>query len=200
MSVYFGNSKIGGIQVTFKNNNDNLNLQSKTTTPTKSIQTITPDNNYDGLSKVTVNAIPNEYINTSDATATAGDMLEGKTAYVNGNKITGTIPTLSSINSEQGAEFGNIILVDKIPKPTNGFGDFHLSPKKDFVLKKDGDGAMFSLEIGTAQQQQVLTGVTFTSIYGSNLTGTLITQTYRTGSGAPSNDLGSDGDLYFDMG
>lgn len=68
-------------------------LQEKTVTPTKSSQSITPDSNYDGLSKITVNAIPDEYIITADATATANKMLSGATAYVKGSKITGTILT-----------------------------------------------------------------------------------------------------------
>lgn len=64
--------------------------QAKTVTPTKSVQTVAPDSGYTHLSQVTVNPIPDEYITTTDANAVAGDIINGKTAYVNGKKVTGT--------------------------------------------------------------------------------------------------------------
>lgn len=54
------------------------NLQSKTVTPTKKQQNITPDSGYFGLSDVTVAAIPEAYQDTSSVTAKAGDVLTGK--------------------------------------------------------------------------------------------------------------------------
>lgn len=56
----------------------NYNLQSKTATPTKKTQNITPDSGYFGLSDVTVNAIPEAYQDVSSVTAAAGDVLTGK--------------------------------------------------------------------------------------------------------------------------
>jgi len=68
-----------------------INNQDKTVTPTKSQQSITADSGYTGLGIVTVNAIPANYITTIDANATAAQILSGKTAYVNGSKLTGTM-------------------------------------------------------------------------------------------------------------
>lgn len=53
-------------------------LQSKTATPTKSQQNITPDAGYFGLSDVTVGAIPETYQDTSSVTAEAAHVLTGK--------------------------------------------------------------------------------------------------------------------------
>lgn len=69
-----------------------ITLETKTVTPTKSSQTVTPTAGK-LLSQVTVEPIPAEYITTTDATAKAAEILDGKTAYVNGTKVEGSMPS-----------------------------------------------------------------------------------------------------------
>lgn len=67
-----------------------ITTEEKTATPTKSPQDITPTAGK-VLSKVTVEAIPAQYVDTQDATAAAGDILSGKSAYVRGVKVDGSM-------------------------------------------------------------------------------------------------------------
>lgn len=65
-------------------------LEEKTITPTKEEIVVVPT---DGkvLSKVVVAPIPDEYIVTEDANAIETQILNGKTAYARGSKLTGTM-------------------------------------------------------------------------------------------------------------
>lgn len=74
-----------------------ITLEEKSATPTKSAQTITPTSGK-VLSKVSVAAIPADYITTTDATATAADILDGETAYVGGAKVEGTMPNNGAVS------------------------------------------------------------------------------------------------------
>lgn len=77
----------------------NYSLQSKTVTPTKLQQNLTPDSGYYGLSDVTVAAIPESYQDVSTVTAAAGDVLTGK-VFVNasGQTVTGTMPNNGTLS------------------------------------------------------------------------------------------------------
>lgn len=83
-----------------------ITLEEKSVTPTKSAQTVTPTTGK-VLSKVTVAAIPDEYITTDDATATEGQILDGETAYVGGEKVTGSMKNNGAVAKTLDATTGN---------------------------------------------------------------------------------------------
>lgn len=86
----------------------NYTLQPKTVTPTKSQQSITPDQGYYGLSGVTVKAIPENFQDVSATTATAPDVLATKVfTAADGTTTTGTMPNNGAVSKTLDATTGN---------------------------------------------------------------------------------------------
>lgn len=67
-----------------------IQVEQQTVTPTTSAQTVTPTSG-NLLDEVTVNAIPNNYVDTSSGDAVAGDIRAGKNAWVDGVEVTGGV-------------------------------------------------------------------------------------------------------------
>ena len=75
-----------------------VTVETKEVTPTKAAQDIVPSTGK-LLSKVSVAAIPAVYVDTSDADAAAANILDSKTAYVNGAKVVGAMPNNGSVSA-----------------------------------------------------------------------------------------------------
>ena len=168
------------------------NLQTKSVSPSESEQSVTPDTGYDGLSRVTVGAIqtetktvttngtvtpssgkylkqvtvnvPTSGIDTSDATATADDIAKNKTAYINGEKVTGSLILVNGFNLNSNASWDS----------QNSKLILSATPPKKCIFLANGSIKLFCTgeNLGNATAADVAEGKTFTSSAGLRVTGT----------------------------
>ena len=121
MGVYLGSNAVdmqGGFA---SGGSSGVKLQSKTVSPSESTKTVSPDSGYDGLSKVTVNAISSTYIGsdvtkksaatyipkTTDQSIASGQYLSGtQTIKGDANLVAGNIKSGVSIFGVAGTYAG----------------------------------------------------------------------------------------------
>ncbi|WP_304411414.1 hypothetical protein [Bacteroides acidifaciens] len=117
-------------------------------------------------------------VDTSDADATAANILKNKTAYVNGSKITGTMKEIKDYYKPTSETIG----LTTRTSYTNSQGDSFTVPSTKYlyirmnttgyITSSSNDVLIPASKLGDATASDVLKGKSFTSINGVKITGT----------------------------
>ncbi|MDY5007524.1 hypothetical protein [Candidatus Allofournierella merdipullorum] len=111
------------------------NLQSKSITPTKKPQQVTPDEGFYGLSDVSVGAIPSQFQDVSSVTATGPDVLAGKMIVTSdGSVVAGEMVDNGSVKKTLDATTPSFT----IPKGSHdGTGAVNIVPEQKTVTPSE---------------------------------------------------------------
>ena len=171
----------------------NYQLQSKSVTPTKSQQSVSPDSGYYGLSGVTVAAIPEAYQDVTAVTAAAGDVLATKIIVTaDGTVATGTMPNNGAVSKTLDATSGNqsytvpagyhsgsgavgIVLEEKSATP--GDSAQNITPTEGKVLSKVTVGAVPAKYGDTTGDDAVAANILYGKKAHSNSSGSAVALT-----------------------
>ena len=118
-------------------------------------------------------------VDTGDANATASDIRKSKTAYVNGSKVTGTMPELKDYYKPSNETIG---ITTRTSYVDSSGASHSVSSTKylyirmgsaGYVTSSSNDVLVPASKLGDATASNVLKGKTFTSINGVKLTGAM---------------------------
>lgn len=166
-----------------------ISLEEKTATPTTSAQNITPTNGK-VLSKVTVNAIPSQYKDTTGADAVVGNVLTGKKFVNSTGLVTGTMAnngavsqTLSTTSTQytvpvgyhSGSGIVKIVTETKSATPAAAAQTVYATSGKvlSAVTVNAIPSPYYNTSGVTAVASHVLTGEKFVNSSGTTVTGTM---------------------------
>lgn len=175
------------------------NLQEKSATPTTSVQTITPDSGYDGLSQVTVNAIPSNYIEPTGnkeitANGTGIDVAAYATVSVNvpseevslqEKSVTPSTST-QTITPDSGYDGLSQVTVAAIPTATQATPSITVSTSGLITAKSTQSSGY--VESGTKSATKQLTTKAATTYTPGTANQTISSGTYLTGVQTISGD------------
>lgn len=145
-------------------------MQSKSISPSTSIQTVTADSGYDGLSDVTVDAMPTGALGTPTVNASTG--------VVTASVATSGYLDTSATKTLQLTTKSSATITPGTTDQTIAAGQYLTGTQTI-----SGDANLVA--------ENIISGK---SIFG--VSGSVVIQKYYTGTTEPSSSLGNDGDIY----